>query len=110
MKENRVYEYCITRDDVEWLGMSVSERYEVCQIAKEECNELSTEDLLQAILEYPYYTVMYNFDDVNDGFDELRSNFNAIDAFLFRDDAIQTLLGYYENFIVTGLPAGEDDG
>lgn len=63
------------------------EKINVCQIAKVELQKMSTTELLSACLEYPMFGDMAFFDNDQEGFTEVKENYNALGELLKRKDA-----------------------
>ncbi len=71
------------------------ERGKMLQFSDDEIASMDTDTLIEAVLEYPFFSDIYLFDDINVGIDALFSSFNGIRELSTRDDAAQKLLQKY---------------
>lgn len=95
------YEYPITPDDAEWAELhGVDEMRRVCQIPEDILSNLTTEALLETVLDYPLMTP-WAFNTTELAADNLMQNFNGFAALMERED-LQTVLEGYQ------LPADAD--
>lgn len=86
-----VYEYPVTSEDAEWNSLgSVSEKIEVCRIPNDELESMSDEQLVQAVLDFPFLYDIFaapNFEvgvssleEISDAYYELIGRESAKDA------------------------------
>lgn len=73
-----------------------------CQIPQSTLNSMSTEELVEAILDYPFFMDIYAFDNVNIGMQVMASSFNGLQELANRSDAADVLLEKYESMEVLG--------
>jgi hypothetical protein len=93
-----VWDYPIKTNTTEWLQLkSTEDMYKVCQIPENVLSKLSTEDLVEIVLNYPALPTLLIFNSPQDGFDNLYSKFNGIQALLNRKDAGTFLLNKYKS-------------
>lgn len=88
-------------DDVmskeEWISNeNRMERGKMLQLPDDMLQEMSTDALVEAILEYPFLVDIYAFDDVQTGIDTLYDSFNGYRELCDRSDAAETILKKYE--------------
>jgi len=91
------YDYPIKPGTPEWrLLESSQEMIDACQISFDVLGNISTEGLIETVLNYPLYGDIF-LSDVNDqtGFNAVSENFNGISALLQRKDASTKLLERY---------------
>lgn len=95
------YQYPIVPGTQEWMQLeSRPEMLEACQIPKEILDKLSTDALLQTILDYPFLSEMTMFymtpEECNSeaGFWFITDSFNGLQEFLSRKDALSVLEKY----------------
>jgi len=95
------YHYPIVPGTQEWIQLeSRPEMLEACQIPKKILDKLSTDALLQTILEYPFLSEMTLFymtpEESNSeaGFWFITDSFNGLQEFLSRKDALSALEKY----------------
>lgn len=92
------YQYKITSDCVEWKTLNThDEMVAACQIADDEIQEMTTDMLVSAYLNYPLLGDMYAYNTIEAGFAALRKQCNALDELLTREDIGEVLLNRYEN-------------
>ena len=98
-QKNTFYNYPITPDMAEWeLFTSGAEMATACEIPEEILSELSTEDVLQLILEYPMLPCVAAYDDIQKGFEMVMGSFNGTKELFQRKDAVNVLIKTYDNF------------
>ena len=95
------YQYPIMPGSAEWAQLeSRTEMVKRCQIPQNILRRLSTDALLQTILDYPLLfemRILYwnnNESDKELGFRHIADTFNGLQEFMRRDDALQTLNKY----------------
>ena len=94
-------EYPLTMDDDGWKELDgASGRYEACQIPEDILKSLSTVEILKMIEDYPYFTCMYYYSSIDEGFQALRDNFQAIDELLSRSDSLKVIMKEYAEWII----------
>ncbi|MCP4760985.1 MAG: hypothetical protein GY870_04330 [archaeon] len=91
------YEYLVKPGTTEWEQLnSTQEMIDACQISFEILDNMSTEGLIESILNYPLYADLYLSNiNVQAGFDAVSKNFNGIQILLQRKDAAIKLLERY---------------
>lgn len=86
--------YPVTVTD-EWEDMSREERVAACQLSEEDIDEMSTEELLQYVLNYPFMVDIYAFSTFEQGFYHVFEEFEAISLLVDREDYGETLIDTY---------------
>lgn len=84
-------------DTPQWKQMGRSERVAACQISDDELSQMSTEILLQYILEYPFMVDIGAYDDSSDGFLHVYSEFPALGELSLREDFPTVTIAFYKN-------------
>lgn len=91
--------YPITNTD-EWKNMSRADRVAACQIPEEEIIKMSTDDLLQHVLNYPFMIDIFAFSSFAMGFEHVYDEFSAISALIARKDYGKVLIDAYSTLPV----------
>ena len=82
---------------VEWQKLrSHQEMVEVCQIPNDVLNSLSTEDLVKICLEYPLFFTMGGFNNLQQGFEQVSTEFNGFQELMKRSASASELLKIYQ--------------
>lgn len=82
------YEYPITPADDQWKELvSHIDMIDACQIPENILNHMSTEALVETVLNYPLLSDMLAWSDKTAGFKSVASNFNGLTELLSRVDA-----------------------
>jgi len=90
------YDYPIKPGTEEWKKLkNHEEKVKVCQIPDYILFSLSTEELLDVCLNYPLITDIMAFNNVQDGFNAFKTNFNGANELLQRDNFSDILLERY---------------
>ena len=76
---------------------SCEERIAFYQIPEDILNNISTQNLLDLIENYPLMCNLYAYDTIEEGYDVLKREFNGFDAFLLRKDCLEVALENYSN-------------
>lgn len=90
------YQYPITPADEEWADFKTSqEMYDACQIPDNVLTRMTTEALLETVLNYPFLGTYKGYDDYETAAGYLCGQFNGLEELLARDDLTETLLARY---------------
>lgn len=76
---------CTTRD----------EQRALCQIPESILENMSSEELVDAILNYPYLMDINAYNDYQIGYQSVRQEFNGLQEFEAREDATKVLINKY---------------
>jgi len=94
----------------EWKKLrNFEERVRVSQIPEEILHSLSTEELLELCLRYPFLINIFAFNNLNHGLDRLFIEFNGIRELFRRDDVATHLIQRYTQRIQS-LSSLNDEG
>lgn len=89
------YQYPITVESAEWNNYSVSEKVEMLKISDDNLAEMTDEQLIRAIADYPYLVDIYAYgDSVEEGIAVTRTYCSALDELLSRDTGTDSLATY----------------
>ena len=72
------------------------DRIEACQIPKRVISSLTTEELTELCLQYPYIENVLSFNNLNSGLNKLFRDFNGIGVLFEREDVTKELLKQYQ--------------
>lgn len=81
----------------EWKSMSVAQRVEASQIPDELIVKLSTDEIILYNMNYNFLCDMYFFTSTQDGFSQLKQQYNGIDILLSRSDGRKRLIQLYKS-------------
>lgn len=85
---NTPYEYPIVPGSNEWAGLnSLKEKIEVCAVDESLLEAMTTEALLETVINYPLLINIYAFDTIDEGFASVAEYFPGIEMLLSREDA-----------------------
>ena len=97
--------YPIRPGTPEWEAFTSHEAMvRACQIPEGLLEKLSTEELIDAVLDYPLLGDMRLFNSLQMGFDRVSSRFNGLEELLKRSDAGAALLGRYTSMSPSAIP------
>lgn len=100
-KVNGKYKYPVTPYDKEWGNYRLKEeRYVACQIPQKILDELSTEELLELVLDCPLTVNMYLYDGIKDGVKKMAQYLNGMDELLGREDCLSVVHQYYAKYSI----------
>ena len=89
------YTYPIEPGSEEWANLNHGERVLALQIPEDVLKGMSTENLVETVLNYPCFIDMMFYNTYQEGFDVIKEHFNGIDELLKRDDSSKYLLSKY---------------
>lgn len=92
------YNYPVKPGTVEWdkLGNKVA-REKSCQIPEEILKNLTTDELIETVLNYPFLMDIYAYDSYQKGFKAVSERFNGLNELLQREDVADKLITKYKN-------------
>ena len=103
--------YKITPDDAEWKCLNgVQEKIEACRIDEEILQSMSTEQLIEAVLDYPFIIDLFLTDDYESAVGSICENCDAFHELISRSDAEKTIVEWVEQRkkAHTGITAEEE--
>ena len=80
----------------EWKRLSPAEKHAVCQIPDQIFATISTEDLIQAYLDYPFIGIIAAYNNWQIGFKRVYRDFNGVRELLKCKDAGWEIIQYYK--------------
>ncbi|HIS61749.1 MAG TPA: hypothetical protein IAC14_05810 [Candidatus Scybalomonas excrementigallinarum] len=91
-KEISTYAYPITTESAIWKAYTThDQKVEACRIPQSTLDNLSTEGVLKAILDYPLFFDFFAYSDWDTALKKLQVECDALAEFLSRDDSNQVL-------------------
>lgn len=93
----------------EWTVMDRAERAAACQFSNEEIDAMSTEELLFAVLDYPFMIDLFAFNSYREGFLHVYSEFPALAALTAREDYSDVLVSIYKEMPVASASNQDDE-
>lgn len=75
--------------------MDRAKRVSACQLSKEELQSLSTDELLQAALDYPFFIEILAFNTNREGFLHVLNESTVLQELLNREDGGEVLISRY---------------
>lgn len=97
--ENATWDYPIKPGSKEWLDVSdFSKRFELLNIPEPLLKRISTEELVKSCLNYPEYRLVFTRNDLQLGYDFIRSMFNGFVELETRPDAGKELMKVYAGY------------
>lgn len=76
----------------------MEDRVDICQLSDVAINSMTTYNLLRAVEQYPLLGTMYMYTDMQEGFEVLISQCNALKALLEREDCLSTVMSEYHSY------------
>jgi len=99
-----VYIYPLYPGDSGWGDIDHPERVRISQIPEELLNQMSTETLIETVLDYPCFSDMIYYDNAQTGFINVKKYFNGLRELFGRKDAARLLLEKYLKIQNIGNP------
>ncbi len=93
----QAHTYDVIPGTEEWENLTVEERVEASFVSEEESSKMTTEALLETILNYPYWINVYAYGNIRYGIDVVASYFPPLNEFLQREDALDVINNYLDN-------------
>ena len=95
------YDYPVRPGMPEWAEFTDHQQMiDACEIPENILCAMTTEALVETVLDYPLFIDPYAFNNVNHGFESISNTFNGVKELMTRDDASTILLEKYQNAIV----------
>ncbi len=93
------YQYPVTPYDKEWGNYTQTEEiYTACQIPQEILDRLTTEELLELVLDCPKLISINFYDSFEEGVKFLAERFNGMNELLAREDCLAVVSRYYSEY------------
>ena len=90
------WDYPVKPGTEEWEQLStIQEARDACQIPEDVLSSLSTEDLMQICMQYPFFKFIYMSSTFDGGLEHTFDSFNGLRELFRRDDALKELMKQY---------------
>ncbi|HCX61717.1 MAG TPA: hypothetical protein DHU59_04680 [Clostridiales bacterium] len=97
-QDSETFKYKITGESNEWKSFnSHDEMVQACRIPSEMLSKMMTEELVDAVLDYPLLYDVHFFNNTKDAIEQLKQNSDAFYELINRKDAAIALLGRIKN-------------
>ncbi|MBA4410613.1 MAG: hypothetical protein C0397_14475 [Odoribacter sp.] len=108
--EKVTWDYPIKPGSKEWLAVSdFSKRLELLNIPAPLLKKISTEELIKSCLNYPEYQLVFTRNDLQSGYNFIRSMFNGFVELETRQDAGKELMKVYAGYKPDGFDLNSTD-
>ena len=94
------FDYPVKPGTEEWKKLDLSSRRKACEIPENILKKLTTKQLVDIVLEYPYFMDIYAFNSIQVGFKTIYDRFNGLRELLERKDAGSELIEKYKTMNV----------
>ncbi|MBN1598015.1 MAG: hypothetical protein JW894_06950 [Bacteroidales bacterium] len=92
------WDYPVKPGSEKWKSLkSHKEMVEICQIPEDIIHKLSTKDLAVICLDYPLFFTLTAFNNMQDGFEHIKKDFNGFKELYNRVDASKELMLLYHD-------------
>lgn len=98
--ECEIGEYPVNESSEIWKNLSYNEAIAACDMPKEFAETLTTDELIQYALNYPFLMDTLFFDNIEDGFSVVTQKSGIFKELFCRDDCISKLINTYESLKV----------
>ena len=99
--QNKPYDFPLKPGTKEWTNLkSNKEKVNVCQIPEAQLKLLSTDELLEICLNYPLLPDIFAFNNMQEGFEKFKHDFNGINELLVRKDISSALISKYKSISI----------
>ena len=93
-KEEEKYKYAITVESDDWFDYSVLEKNKMLEIDNQTTSEMSDEELVRAIADYPYLIDIYVCDTMDEGLKQFGETCNAFCVLMKRQSGAEAFIKY----------------
>ena len=94
---DQAHVYHVLPGTEEWNEMEPQERYAACAVSEAEVEGMTTDALVETVLNYPYLINIYAYDSLALGIEEVSAYFPGLQELLSRNDAAEALNRYLDN-------------
>lgn len=102
--------YKVLPGSKEWDSLQGAvEKTKACELDEETISLLSTEELLEVVLEYPLLINIYLYDGYSESIKHWKDSFNGLYFLLEREDALEKIIRKYEEFANSDYELQVDD-
>lgn len=103
------FEYPLQPDMEEWGKLNHGERVLESQIPEDVLKQMTTDELVTTVLNYPCFIDMIFYNTYQEGFEVVRDNFNGLQELLDREDSGVYLLDAYKSINLLQLLSINDE-
>jgi hypothetical protein len=108
-KINEPYIYPIRPGTEKWVLLGgTMERVQACQIPPDILTNLETSALAETCLAFPFFSDVFLYNDLQTGFEKVKSYFNGLPELLKRNDAGMKLMSTYNSLLIDDLGSWEN--
>lgn len=108
-ENTNIGEYPIDMHSEEWSQLSSSETAAACNMPKEYAESLTTEELVDYAVNYPFLMDILAYDNIVDGMNHLANKSAVFEELFSRSDCFDELLTEYLNMQINYLDVAESD-
>lgn len=108
MMQKKIYPLTIQSDD--WFEYSVPQKNEILSLDAKELNQMTDEQLVRAIADYPYLVDIYVCDDLSDGLEQFEETCDAFGQLMKRENGVENFIKYSQNIISEMKEKPREDG
>jgi len=92
------FEYKIKPGTEEWKKLKTHDQMvEALQVPLETLKKMRTKKLIKFCLDYPLFSDIWAFNNLQDGFQQVKNNFNGFQELYSRPDLVSEALKYYSS-------------
>ena len=93
------HEYKVLPGSDEWAYMSVEQRLASCKVTQAEVEAMTTEALIETVVNYPYLVNIFAYDTIETGIKMVSNHFPGIEELFARNDAVKKMECYYNTLV-----------
>lgn len=99
--DNTPYDYPVKPGSDEWKSFTEkAQKVEICQIPEEKLQSMTTEALLETVLNYPLLSTFITFNSTDEAYNVIYQDFNGLRELLDRDDVTEVFIEKYSGIDV----------
>ena len=102
------YEYPLTSASEEWGELNHAERVLALQIPENILESLSTEELIEVVLDYPCFGDMFFYPSYQEGYEAVMQHFNGLQELYKREDVGSSLVSVYSEIDINDIVNQKD--
>ena len=99
------YVYPMNSSGEEWNNLTIQEKIETCRIPKRIVKNMSDEQLIQAVIDFPFIHEVFLYDYIETGVKSLENVSDAYKELISRESALNSLM----NYVSTNVPRLSDE-
>lgn len=106
--DNTPYAYPVTPGSSEWGNFTPQQMHDACQIPEDKLKGMTTEALLETVLDYPLILDYMAFNTLEDACNAMSEEFNGFNELFSREDVTSAILDRYESSKVLNADEAEE--